>query len=78
MGPGFEPLRDHLNADVAELVDALVLGTSIIRCEGSSPFIRTMPCKWRAISSVGSEHLVYTEGVGSSNLSLPTYLGSIA
>mgnify|MGYP001343087131 CR=1 FL=1 len=25
-----------------------------------------------AISSVGSEHLVYTEGVGSSNLSLPT------
>ena len=25
-----------------------------------------------AISSVGSEHLVYTEGVGSSNLSAPT------
>ena len=23
---------------VAELVDALVLGTSIVRCEGSSPF----------------------------------------
>ena len=28
-------------ADVAELVDALVLGTSIERCGGSSPFIRT-------------------------------------
>ena len=26
----------------------------------------------RAISSVGSEHLVYTEGVGSSSLSSPT------
>jgi hypothetical protein len=26
----------------------------------------------RAISSVGSEHLVYTEGVGGSNPSLPT------
>ena len=28
----------------------------------------------RAISSVGSEHLVYTEGVGGSNPSLPTSL----
>ncbi|EDM45060.1 hypothetical protein SCB49_03029 [unidentified eubacterium SCB49] len=28
--------------------------------------------KKRAISSVGSEHLVYTEGVGGSNPSLPT------
>ncbi len=28
--------------------------------------------KNRAISSVGSEHLVYTEGVGGSNPSLPT------
>jgi hypothetical protein len=26
----------------------------------------------RAISSAGSEHLVYTEGVGGSNPSLPT------
>ena len=26
----------------------------------------------RALSSVGSEHLVYTQGVGSSNLSAPT------
>ena len=26
----------------------------------------------RAISSVGSEHLVYTQGVGGSNPSLPT------
>ena len=26
----------------------------------------------RALSSVGSEHLVYTEGVGGSNPSLPT------
>ncbi len=28
--------------------------------------------KRRAISSVGSEHLAYTEGVGSSSLSSPT------
>jgi hypothetical protein len=28
----------------------------------------------RAISSAGSEHLVYTEGVGGSNPSLPTKL----
>ena len=28
-------------ADVAELVDAPVLGTGIERCGGSSPFIRT-------------------------------------
>ncbi len=28
----------------------------------------------RAISSVGSEHLVYTEGVGGSNPSSPTKL----
>ena len=29
-------------AGVAELVDALVLGTSIARCGGSSPFARTI------------------------------------
>jgi hypothetical protein len=29
-------------ADVAELVDARDLGSRILRCEGSSPFIRTM------------------------------------
>ena len=28
----------------------------------------------RAISSAGSEHLVYTEGVGGSNPSSPTHL----
>jgi hypothetical protein len=28
-------------APVAELVDALVLGTSVERCEGSNPFRRT-------------------------------------
>ncbi len=28
-------------ADVVELVDTLVLGTSVVRREGSSPFIRT-------------------------------------
>jgi hypothetical protein len=27
---------------------------------------------FRALSSVGSEHLVYTEGVGGSNPSAPT------
>ena len=31
-----------VRAGVAELVDALVLGTSIARCGGSSPFARTM------------------------------------
>ena len=31
--------------------------------------------KKRAVSSVGSEHLVYTEGVGSSSLSPPTKRG---
>ena len=30
-----------------------------------------------AISSAGSEHLVYTEGVGSSNLSSPTLIKAI-
>src|SRR5207237_10222757 len=30
-----------VRAGVAELVDALVLGTSIARCGGSSPFART-------------------------------------
>ncbi len=29
------------DADVAELADALDLGSSTERCEGSSPFIRT-------------------------------------
>ncbi len=29
------------DADVAELADALDLGSSTARCEGSSPFIRT-------------------------------------
>lgn len=28
----------NLTGAMAELVDALVLGTSIVRCEGSSPF----------------------------------------
>ena len=32
-------------------------------------YLRTLT---RAISSVGSEHLVYTQGVGSSSLSSPT------
>ena len=31
-----------------------------------------MKLKERALSSVGSEHLVYTEGVGGSNPSAPT------
>ena len=30
-----------MEADVVKLVDTLVLGTSAVRCEGSSPFIRT-------------------------------------
>src|SRR3546814_10474327 len=34
--------RPETPAGVAELVDALVLGTSIARCGGSSPFARTI------------------------------------
>ncbi len=30
----------EIHADVAELADALDLGSSTARCEGSSPFIR--------------------------------------
>ena len=41
-----------------------------------NPFIFAPACMIsnhvRAISSVGSEHLVYTQGVGGSNPSLPT------
>ena len=35
------PLKTS-NADVAKLVDALDLGSSVARREGSSPFIRTI------------------------------------
>ena len=34
-------LYEGNRADVAELVDALVLGTSAVRRGGSSPFVRT-------------------------------------
>lgn len=34
--------RRQSHADVVELVDTLVLGTSAARREGSSPFIRTI------------------------------------
>ena len=41
-------------ARVAELVDALDLGSSIARCGGSSPFARTtQPC---SLSRVASDH----------------------
>ena len=36
--------------------------------------LKTKGLFYRAISSVGSEHLVYTEGVGGSNPSSPTIL----
>ena len=39
---------------------------------GTDQALNIQLLKGGAISSVGSEHLVYTEGVGSSNLSLPT------
>ena len=44
--PAPEFVRLRRVAGVAELVDALVLGTSIVRCGGSSPFARTSfpPC----------------------------------
>jgi hypothetical protein len=34
--------KRHGDARVVELVDTLVLGTSAARCEGSSPFPRTI------------------------------------
>ena len=40
--------RPKAPAGVAELVDALVLGTSIARCGGSSPFARTSFARPRA------------------------------
>jgi hypothetical protein len=36
--------------------------------------LKTKGLFYRAISSVGSEHLVYTEGVGGSNPSSPTII----
>ncbi len=38
-------IKLHLNAQMAELVDALVSGTSIERCGGSSPLLGTMKTK---------------------------------
>jgi hypothetical protein len=35
-------IANAILADVAELADALDLGSSTARCEGSSPFIRIM------------------------------------
>ena len=40
-GHEFESHRDHHNAKVAELVDALASGASTERRKGSSPFFRT-------------------------------------
>ena len=40
-GHEFESHRDHQNAKVAELVDALASGASTERREGSSPSFRT-------------------------------------
>ncbi len=34
-------LIDHLYAHMVELVDTLVLGTSAVRCGGSTPSMRT-------------------------------------
>ena len=42
-GIGAAPYR--VRAGVAELVDALDLGSSIERCGGSSPFARTSPAR---------------------------------
>ena len=42
------------------------------RCIFALAFKATTFFNYRAISSAGSEHLVYTERVGSSNLSSPT------
>ncbi len=51
-------------ADVAELADALDLGSSILRCGGSTPFIRT---NLSGSSSV-VEHRLAKARVASSNL----------
>ena len=42
---------------MAELVDALVLGTNIFGCEGSSPFRPTMSTKTKKKGMVIKENL---------------------
>ncbi len=42
------------NADVAELADALDLGSSAERREGSSPFIRILNQKYTLLKLIGA------------------------
>lgn len=53
-------------ADMAELVDALDLGSSIARCEGSSPFVRinfkVCDCMG-ALAPQSSSQTLYLNGV---------------
>ena len=54
-----------VNADVAKLVDALDLGSSVEIREGSSPFIRTIVSICGGIAQLG-EHLLCKQGVNGS------------
>ena len=44
----------------------------VTACNNQNQWYLCIPKRRRALSSVGSEHLVYTEGVGGSNPSAPT------
>src|SRR5579863_5225386 len=54
-------------AGVAELVDALVLGTSIERCGGSSPFARTIPRAETGLSPATGKAFMTMQIVETSN-----------
>ena len=61
---GSSPVRLIFFAGVAELADALDLGSSALRRGGSSPFTRTI---YEADLAQLAEHLSCKQGVGGSN-----------